>query len=437
MLSLLLSTSDTGLKLGEEPDTRYHPCVIISTVIQQQEALRQASQDPCNWLVTPDSRELTALLLSASPLDTLAQLIASQVRVTRISPYQTGSGVSKESIFFGRTQLLADIMQREPANYLLVGGRQLGKSSLLKALERRYQPDPRVECHYLTLAGAEIRSHLAHALQLPFDTPLPTVLDHLRQGKDGVRWLFLIDEADRFVEAEARQGYPTLHLFRSLSEIGQCHFILAGFWGLYRAAKFDYQSPIRNFGDTLVVGALEPAACHALATRPMQLLNIRYASDTLVATLVQAAGGRANLIAIICNELLQHLTQQDRVIEAETLDRALDSHAVHTALAGWQHLSCDEHADCLDRIIVYATIGLRQFTMADLLRILDSHHYPYDPEQLQQALARLELAFILARRQQAYTFCVPLFTKLVQTQEPQQLLQQELRLTTPVAPPIA
>ncbi len=68
--------------------------------------------------------------------------------------------------------------------------------------------------------------------------------------------------------------------------------------------------------------------------------------------------------------------------------------------------------------------------MADLLRILDAHHYPYDPEQLQQSLARLELAFILARRQQAYTFCVPLFTKLVQAQEPQQLLQQELRLAT-------
>jgi hypothetical protein len=31
----------------------------------------------------------------------------------------------------------------------------------------------------------------------------------------------------------------------------------------------DYQSPLRNFGETLRVGALEADACRDLATRPM------------------------------------------------------------------------------------------------------------------------------------------------------------------------
>lgn len=132
----------------------------------------------------------------------------------------------KEGIFFGRTQLLADVMQREPANYVLVGGRQLGKSSLLRALERRYAHDPRVTCHYLVLGDAEISPALAQALGLPVDTPLPALLDALRQGQNGGRRLLLIDEADLFVAAEARQGYPTLRLFRSLIEALKCHFIL-------------------------------------------------------------------------------------------------------------------------------------------------------------------------------------------------------------------
>ncbi len=132
----------------------------------------------------------------------------------------------KEGIFFGRTQLLADVMQREPANYVLVGGRQLGKSSLLRALERRYAHDPRVTCHYLMLGDAEISPALAQALGLPVDTPLPALLDALRQGQNGGRRLLLIDEADLFVAAEARQGYPTLRLFRSLIEALKCHSIL-------------------------------------------------------------------------------------------------------------------------------------------------------------------------------------------------------------------
>src|SRR5262249_28815404 len=156
------------------------------------------------------------------------------------------------------------------------------KSTLLKALERRYQHDPRVECHYLVLDGAEITSHLAGALGLSSDETIDTVLACLGQEQPGKRRLFLIDEADRFVEADAMQGYATLHRFRSLSEAGRCYFILAGFWGLYRAATFDYQSPIRNFGETLPIGALEPEACEELATRPMELLNIRYASEALV-----------------------------------------------------------------------------------------------------------------------------------------------------------
>jgi hypothetical protein len=253
------------------------------------------------------------------------------------------------------------------------------------------------------------------------------VLAHIGQEQSSKRQLLLIDEADRFVEADARQGYATLQRFRSLSEAGRCHFILAGFWGLYRAATSDYQSPIRNFGETLTIAALEPEACRELATRPMQPLNIRYASETLVETLVQATGGRANLIAIICDELLQHLEPQERVIQADALARTLESQAVRRALAGWGSLSDDQEANRLDRIIVYATINRTAFTLSELVRLLKAQHYPTDLEQLKQALDRLELAFIVQRHGEHYTFCVPLFIKMIQAQEPQLSLQDELR----------
>ena len=76
---------------------------------------------------------------------------------------------------------------------------------------------------------------------------------------------------------------------------------------------------------------------------------------------------------------------------------------------------------------MYATINRAPFTLTDLVHLLEEQHYPTDLEQLKQALDRLELAFILQRHREHYTFCVPLFTRIIQAQEPQLSLQDELR----------
>ncbi|MEZ5449872.1 MAG: hypothetical protein R3E89_13165 [Thiolinea sp.] len=62
-------------------------------------------------------------------------------------------------MFFGRRELIAQITNRDPANYLLVGGRQMGKSTLLKALQRRYADSPNVQCHYLSLSNEILVPH--------------------------------------------------------------------------------------------------------------------------------------------------------------------------------------------------------------------------------------------------------------------------------------
>jgi hypothetical protein len=377
--------------------------------------------------VTPQSKELTHLLLSPSPLDVFAKLIASQVKVTRISPYQTKGGVKKESVFFGRVQLLTHIMQREPANYLLVGGRQLGKSSLLKAIERRHNDDPNIECYYSPLHGPEIISHLSSALGLPEDTNLKEVLKHMRQSSKGKHRLFLIDEADQFIASESQTGCTILQHFRGLSEKGQCYFIFAGFWNLYHSATFQYQSPIKNFGETLTIEALETDACRQLATKPMNLLSIHYESDELVEILLKETGQRPNLIAIIYNEMLKNLDMTQRVIRHEHLEEAMDSKEVRSSLSGWERLTSDETCNRLGRIIVYGTINQETFNQTKLMRILDSHGCSYEPEAVKQSLARLELAFILKRQKQGYFYCVPLFKKMVQKQDPEDLLNRELK----------
>jgi len=414
---------------GAVEDARDQVCLVIVPNEDRQREFRKISLSADNLYVTPDSKELTTLLLSPSPREDFARSIASQVKVTRISPYQTKGGVDRENVFFGREQLLALIMHRDPANYILVGGRQLGKTSLLKAIKRRYRDRTDTVCHYLALSGADICGPLANALGLPPDTPLPRLVEHIRAISRDQRLLFLIDEADAFIMVDSWDQYKVLQHFRALSEEGRSHFILAGFWKLYQAAALEYQSPLKNFGETLTIEALEPEACRELATRPMSVLDIRYETGETVETLVRETGGRANLIAIICSEMLKKLDMTRRTIAGPDLETAMDSKEVRTSLSGWESMNeGDETANRLDRIVVYATIHLDTFTMPGLMGILKSRGAAYEPEQLKRSMLRLELAYILKREQERYTYRVPLFTKMIRQLGPLELLSGELNL---------
>jgi len=320
-------------------------------------------------------------------------------------------------------------MQREPANYLLIGGRQLGKSSLLHAIKRKYENDPNVRCHYLSLMGMgeDVIPMLADTLDLKADSDLQAVLAHLKKESRTKRHLFLLDEADVFVKNQAETGYKTLNAFRSLSEEGLCYFILAGFWELYNSVAFDYHSPIKNFGEFMFIAELEPKACRDLAVKPMSLLNVKYESDKPIQTLIHETGGRANLIAIACDEVLRKMeSREEFIVTIEDFNRALDSNAIRSALGGWGSLTSDETDNRLDRIIVYSTINSEKFTQRELMETLKNHGCQNEPEAVKKSLVRLELAFILKREKEQFTYCVPLFKKHLLEQDPAFLLDQEL-----------
>ena len=391
---------------------------------QQDELHRLVAADVTSLQVAPSGPQLTELLLAPDPVEVLARIIASQVKLTRLSPYQTGGGVHRPAVFFGREDLRAHVLNRDPANYLVVGGRQMGKSSLLKAIERHYRDEPRVRCLYLVLSGADLVGSLARSLGLERGADLDAVVDRLAES--GERTLCLIDEADTFIRKEGGES-PTLARLRSLSEEGRCQFVLAGFWDLYESAVLDYQSPLRNFGETLRVGPLEVDACRALATRPMATLGLSYGSDDLVERIVTHAGQRANLVAIVCNEVLKHLGTRDRVISTDAVQAALDSPAVDEALDGWRDLGRgDEEASRLDRVLVYSMVERGGFTLEEASRRLVEVGLMAPGEWLRRSLQRLELAYVLRREGRRYVFPVPLFVERLQEQDPAVLLENEL-----------
>ena len=88
----------TNLLRGRD-DTVDQVTFVLNPDSGTQESLHSEADDRGNLRVAPSPSDVTRLLLARRPLDVLAELIASQVSLTRISPFQTGAGVNKESIF--------------------------------------------------------------------------------------------------------------------------------------------------------------------------------------------------------------------------------------------------------------------------------------------------------------------------------------------------
>ncbi len=159
----------------------------------------------------------------------------------------------------------------------------------------------------------------------------------------------------------------------------------------------------------------------------MQALGLGYASDAVLDRLLDATGGRANLIAICCHEMLRGLSQTQRKLGDADLEQALGSRSMRSALEGWGNLTSDEAAARLDRIIVYGLIERDRFALADVLDLLRDHAIDHTPDQVKESLTRLELAFLIGRDGSGYGWQVPLWRDMVLAEEPARMLEQELR----------
>ncbi len=397
--------------------------LILSDDLHAQDTVSEIASSPGDLLVAPSRKQLVELIAADDPLSILARLIASQVRLVRISPYQTGGGIDREAAFFGREKILERILNRPPANYVMVGGRQIGKSSLLRAIQRRYREDPQVHCHFIIPTTGDLARSLAYTLGLRRDASLDDIFASLA-GKPE-HHVFLIDEADMLIHEVRQHGSTTLEILRRQSDMGNARFILAGFWLLYEEA-IDPKSPLMHFGEVLKIGPLESDACRGLATKPMEVLGLQYASPELVDQLIEETGRRANLISAACNEILKRLDPGDRTIRADDVSGALESSAIQGALEGWRHLRSNEDDRLLFGIIVYATIQRGDFTFDEALRILGDLGIETPPDNVERCLSFLELTGVLRREQGRYSYAVPLFIKKIVAQDPESLLAREL-----------
>ena len=254
-------------------------------------------------------------------------------------PYITAAGTLPPEMFYGRGAEADKIWDRNGTS-LVYGGRQLGKTALLRHVERMYhRPDDQI-VRYLDLKNAgigeqrpigdiwsllvdELKDHrVVDPRQRKHETIRDAVVNWL-DADPGRRILLLLDEADRFLEADARGGFVEVGRIRDLMRRTDNRFkvVFAGLHDVQRTTS-DPNQPIAQLGEPICVGPMtaegQGREAAELVSRPLSALGFRFAGsedappylNPLILLILGYTNHYPKLIQVFCGQLLDHLVRR-------------------------------------------------------------------------------------------------------------------------------
>jgi AAA domain len=365
-------------------------------------------------------RESLASIVAHNSSRRLVEIILEQgMELSNLSPYVV-RGPVPEKMFFGREKEIRTVSQGLlTGDYAIVGGRRIGKSSVLQRVNRLLSNDPRYQPYYIDCEAKfnhhdfiqTFRDDLGEALDTTNVSVIRQLLTELRLEAPGRQLVLLLDEVDELLAFDA-QSQPFGRLFktfRSLSQEGVCRFVFSGSRTLYRHLH-NPQSPFFNFCEDMVLKPLEQRSIVEIVTKPMHQLGIELPEEEqLIDRIIHLSSSHPNIAQWLCDRLIKSSTV--RRITLDNLDKISDDpefcrHYVETA---W----CD--ATSFEKLISLL-IDAPSFDIDELCKKLAQHGLA-DRNLIRESLEMLQLCSLLDRRGQQYYFALALFPEIVRQVE--------------------
>ncbi|MET8288376.1 ATP-binding protein [Streptomyces sp. NPDC005132] len=315
------------------------------------------------------------------------------------------AGLVPPEVFYGRTREMATVIDPLGALFLY-GGRQLGKSALLRKVEADFPSTPDRKAVYLDLKArgvgeAEPADRIWPVLatelkrvsvlgpkvstaQSP-DVLLEQVRRWLEENRER-RVLVLADEADAFLTADSKavrgsggEGtFANVARLKGLMDSTDRRFKVV-FAGLHQVQRFSRLSnvPLAHGGEELI-GPLKPAEAQRLVVEPMAAFGYRFERPELVWRVLAATNYQACLVQIFCERLVTAL--RDKPLGSAQWPITVTEEDIR-AVAG----SAEVHRHIAERLRL--TINLedryRVLALAIALRSqADGFHRGYDADEL-------------------------------------------------------
>ena len=364
--------------------------------------------------------DLERIIASEKPRNALCRAILLQVDLVSIPVYNT-SGPTPDDMFFGRERELQEICDHvASANYVLIGGRRIGKTSVLRRLERVRLPASGFCPLYHACSYTPTRVELVQAAVTdrtwfpePLASPPTSFAEIIQALPDDRPLVILLDEADKLIEPDREAGYPLFNTLRAMTNAGRCRFVLSGEQAL-RIELTNPDSPLYNFGNEMLIGRLDLHAVEELVTRPMKRLEIELAGEAeMVQHIWDFTSGHPNIVQRLCYRLIARLNQRN--------DHRLTLDDIEAVVGDPDFLRKDflnvywERATALERLcslVMAADDG--ECTLTAVHEALSEYSVPATLNEVDDALERLvDLRNILQRTAEGYEFAVAAFPEVI------------------------
>ena len=294
--------------------------------------------------VVLDRQSLAGIIASGTSRHLIEVILEQGIELSSLSPYVV-KGPVPDKMFFGREKEIKTVSQGiQSCDHAIVGGRRIGKSSILQRVNRLLNNDPRYKAIYLDCEARFDYSDFFQAIGDELgDTPNSTdplaferFANNLKRQAPAQRVVFLMDEVDVLLDfdASSKSGGQLFRTFRGLSHQGVCRFVFSGSRILYRHLH-NAQSPFFNFCDDLVLRSLEERSIAEIVSKPMHQLGIDLpAEETLIDRMIDLSSSHPSIAQWLCDKLIK--TASDRCITLKNLDCAsqdpeFSRHYVETA----------------------------------------------------------------------------------------------------------
>ncbi len=259
---------------------------------------------------------VTQIIASLTPPIKLRETIVSEMDLTRIVVYKP-TGPVPDNMFFGREQEIQEICDNVAAtNYVLIGGRRIGKTSILQHLLRVRLPATGFyplyyDCSYVHTEAELLQALVTDPIWFP-KSPVPppsTLGEVLRALPYKLNIVILLDEVDNLIKSEQQSDYPIFNVLRAFSNDNRCRFVLCGERKL-QSELTNSNSPFFNFATEMLIGRLERHSVKELVTQPMKQLGVVFDDqEAIVQRIWEFTSGQPSLVQSLCLQLLLHINQ--------------------------------------------------------------------------------------------------------------------------------
>ena len=323
----------------------------------RDEIRKRATREHRLFLVVDES---LVLFLAARASNRLSALFRCTLPYSAAQPYATTSSLVPQELFYGRRRERETIMDQSGTCFIY-GGRQLGKTALLRQVEKEFGSGDRV-AKWIDLAVNEIDRApdvwrvVQRALRPPRvvrggreidpenTSRVESLLRQIREwldGRDTRRLLLLLDEADRFLLLDSENDFRESARLKGLMDETNRRFKVV-FAGLHNVLRTTQQAnhPLAHLGDPICVGAMtsngEWKEAQALVREPLQAVGCRFGRDDLSTRILAHTNYYPSLIQLYGDELTRRLRDSDRAfpyaIDDDAIDEAYGSSELRDAI---------------------------------------------------------------------------------------------------------